>query len=154
MSGARARAAHPIATLALPQVVFALVLALAIFACADGDAPLRPDTTSGRGGGSGAAGLLIGQWSHDEVFTDDNGGMHSSKTVWRFGEDSTAQRLVIATALGADFADTVLANALWEASATQLTVTFQPPDTGSVTFAYQVHLSTLTLGGVQFQRDE
>ncbi len=154
MSGTRARDARPIPTLVLPRALIALVLALAIFACADGDAPLRPDTTSGRGGGNGAAGLLIGQWSHDEVFTDDNGGVHSSKTVWRFGEDSSAQRLVIATAVGADFADTVRANALWEAAGTQLTVTFQPPDTGSVTFAYEVHLSTLTLGGVQFQRDE
>jgi hypothetical protein len=154
MSGARSRNAQRIAARGLPRAAIALVLTLAIFACVDGDAPLRPDTTSGRGGGNGAGALLIGQWSHDEVFTDDNGGVHSSKTVWRFGSDSTAQRLVIATDVAASFADTVLTNALWEATGTALTVTFQPPDTGSVTFAYQVHLSTLTLGGVQFQRDE
>jgi hypothetical protein len=142
------------AALVLPRTVAALVLALAIFACVDGDSTLRPDTTSGRNGGSGAAALLVGQWSHDEVFTDDNGSVHSSKTVWRFAEDSTAQRLVIATDVAAGFADTVMANARWEASGTQLTITYQPPDTGSVTFAFQVHLSSLTLGGVEFVRDE
>jgi hypothetical protein len=139
---------------ALPRTVIALILTLAIFACVDGDAPLRPDTTSGRGGGSGAGALLVGQWSHDEIFTDDNGGVHSSKTVWRFEEDSTARRLVIATDVAAGFADTVAANALWEATGTKLTITFQPPDTGTVTFTYQVHLSSLTLGGVEFVRDE
>lgn len=140
------------AALALPRAVTALVLALAIFACVDGD----PAGTgiSGRSGGNGAAGLLVGQWSHDEIFSDDNGGVHSSKTVWRFEEDSTAQRLVIATDVAAGFADTVMANALWEATGTKLAITFQPPDTGSVTFTYQVHLSTLTLGGVEFMRDE
>jgi hypothetical protein len=139
---------------ALPRTVIALILTLAIFACVDGDAPLRPDTTSGRGGGSGAGALLVGQWSHDEIFTDDNGGVHSSRTVWRFEEDSTARRLVIATDVAAGFADTVAANALWEATGTKLTITFQPPDTGTVTFTYQVHLSSLTLGGVEFVRDE
>jgi hypothetical protein len=96
----------------------------------------------------------VGQWSHDEIFTDDNGGVHSSRTVWRFEEDSTARRLVIATDVAAGFADTVAANALWEATGTKLTITFQPPDTGTVTFTYQVHLSSLTLGGVEFVRDE
>lgn len=142
------------AALLLPRAAVALILTLAIFACVDGDSALRPDTTSGRGGGSGAAALLVGQWSHDEVFTDDNGGVHSSKTVWRFEEDSTARRLVIATDVAAGFADTVAADALWEATGTQITITFQPPDTGTVTFPYQVHLSSLTLGGVEFMRDE
>lgn len=142
------------AALLLPRAAVALILTLAIFACVDGDSSLRPDTTSGRGGGSGAAALLVGQWSHDEVFTDDNGGVHSSKTVWRFEEDSTARRLVIATDVAAGFADTVAADALWEATGTQITITFQPPDTGTVTFPYQVHLSSLTLGGVEFMRDE
>ncbi|HET7622448.1 MAG TPA: hypothetical protein VFK39_11155 [Gemmatimonadaceae bacterium] len=154
MSSTRPGSARPRVALALPRLVITLVLALAIFACVDGDAPLGPDTTSGRGGGSGAAGLLIGQWSHDEVFTDDNGGVHSSKTVWRFEEDSSARRMVVATDIAAGFADTVVANALWTATGTQLTIAFQPPDSGSVTFPYQVHLSTLTIGGVQFKRDE
>lgn len=142
------------AALALPRTAVAFILALAIFACVDGDSSLRPDTTSGRGGGSGASALLVGQWSHDEVFTDDNGGVHSSKTIWRFEEDSTARRLVIATDVAAGFADTVAADARWEATGTQVTIAFQPPDTGTVTFIYQVHLSTLTLGGVEFVRDE
>ena len=142
------------AALLLPRAAVALILTLAIFACVDGDSSLRPDTTSGRGGGSGAAALLVGQWSHDEVFTDDNGGVHSSKTVWRFEEDSTARRMVIATSVAAGITDTVTATARWEATASKLTVTFQPPDSGTVSFNYQVHLSTLTLGGVQFVREE
>ncbi|HET7552102.1 MAG TPA: hypothetical protein VFK04_12490 [Gemmatimonadaceae bacterium] len=142
------------AALVLPRAVVALTLALAIFACVDGDTSLRPDTTAGRGGGNGAAGLLVGQWSHSEVFTDDNGAVHGSKTVWRFDEDSTARRLVIATDVAAGFADTVAADARWEATGTQLTITFQPPDTGTVTFTYEVHLSSLTLGGVEFVRDD
>ena len=142
------------AALALPRTAIAVVLALAIFACVDGDASVRPDTTSGRGGGGSAGALLVGQWSHDEIFDDDNGGVHSSRTVWRFDEDSTARRLVIATDVAAGFSDTVATDALWEATGTELTITFQPPDTGTVTFTYQVHLSSLTLGGVEFMRDE
>lgn len=137
---------------ALPRTVMALLLAAAIFACVDGDP--TGTGTSGIGGGNGAAGLLVGQWSHTEVFDDDNGDVHSSRTVWRFEEDSTAQRMVIATSVAAGITDTVTANALWEATAAQVSITFQPPDSGTVTFAYQVHLSTLTLGGVQFTRDE
>jgi len=139
---------------ALPRTVLVLAMVLASFACVDGDSPVRPDTTSGRGGGSGAAVLLIGQWSHDEIFSDDGGNLHSSKTVWRFENDSTARRLVIATNVAAAFSDTVIASALWEATGTKLTVTFQPPDSGTVTYPYQVHLSTLTLGGVEFMRDD
>lgn len=140
-------------TFALPRTAVALVLAMAIFACTDGDSPTGTGGT-GTGGGNGAAGLLVGQWSHTEVFEDDGGDLHSSKTVWRFGEDSSAQRMVIATSVAAGITDTVTANARWEATASKLTITFQPPDTGTVSFAYQVHLSTLTLGGVQFVRDE
>ena len=139
---------------ALPRVTVALLAALMLAACVDGGAPLSPDTTSGRGGGTGAGALLMGQWSHTEVFTADDGGVHSSRTVWRFAEDSSAERLVIATDVAAGFADTVTTTALWAASATKLTITYQPPDSGTVTFAYQVHLSTLTLGGVEFVRDE
>ena len=142
------------AKLAFPRTLVALTLALALFACVEGDASLRPDTTSGRGGGGGAAALLVGQWSHDEIFSDDDGGVHGSRTVWRFDEDSTARRLVIATDVAAGFSDTVATDALWEATGTQITITFQPPDTGTVTFTYQVHLSSLTLGGVEFMRDE
>jgi hypothetical protein len=134
-------------------MAMALLLALALHACVDGDSPTSPGG-SGRGGGTGASALLVGQWSHNEVFTDDDGGVHGSRTVWRFDDDSTAQRLVIATDIAAAFSDTVVAGALWEASGTELTIHFQPPDSGTVTFAYQVHLSTLTLGGVQFVRDE
>lgn len=136
-----------------PRIAVALLLSLALYACVDGDSPTSSDG-SGRGGGAGAAGLLVGQWSRTEVFTADDGGVHSSRTVWRFGEDNSAQRLVIATDIAAAFSDTVVASALWEASGTQLTIHFQPPDSGTVSFAYQVHLSTLTIGGVQFVRDE
>jgi hypothetical protein len=131
----------------------ALVLAVAIFACVDGDSPTGTGG-SGTGGGSGAAGLLVGQWSHSEVFQDDNGDVHGSRTVWRFGEDSAAKRMVIATSVAAGITDTVTANGRWEATGAKLTITFQPPDTGTVSFDYQVHLSTLTLGGVEFVRDE
>jgi hypothetical protein len=120
----------------------------------DGDSSLRPDTATGRGGGSGAGALLVGEWSRTEIFSDDGGGLHSSSTVWRFEQDSSARRLVIAADVAAGFADTVAANARWDATGTQLTITFQPPDSGKVTFTYQVHLSTLTLGDVEFQRDE
>jgi hypothetical protein len=136
------------------RTIAVLILSLAIAACVDGDASLRPDTASGRGGGSGAEVLLLGQWSHTEIFSDDGGGLHSSSTVWRFENDSSARRLVIATNVAAGVSDTVAANARWEATGTQLTITFQPPDSGQVTFAYQVRLSTLTLGSVEFQRDE
>lgn len=142
------------AAIALPRTAIALLLAFAVFACVDGDAPLRPDTASGQGGGSGAGALLIGQWSHTEVFTGDDGAVHSSSTVWRFQGDSTAQRLVIAGDVASSFADTVVANARWEATRTNVSIAFQPPDSGTVTFAYQVHLSSLTLGGVDFVRDE
>lgn len=138
---------------ALPRTAVVLVLALAIFACVDGDSPTGTGG-SGTGGGNGAAALLVGQWSHDEVFEDDNGDMHSSRTVWRFGEDSSATRMVIATSVAAGITDTVTVNARWEATASKLTITFLSPDTGTVSFDYQVHLSTLTLGGVQFMRDE
>lgn len=137
----------------LPRTAVALVLAMAIFACVDGDSPTGTGG-SGTGGGNGAAALLVGQWSHVEVFDDDNGDVHSSKTVWRFAEDSTAQRMVIATSVAAGITDTVTANGRWEATAAKVTITFLPPDTGTVSFDYQVHLSTLTLGGVQFMRDE
>ncbi len=141
------------AALALPRAATALVLAMAIFACVDGDSPTGTGG-SATGGGNGAAGLLVGQWSHTEVFEDDNGDVHSSRTVWRFEEDSTARRMVIATSVAAGITDTVTATARWEATASKLTVTFQPPDSGTVSFNYQVHLSTLTLGGVQFVREE
>ena len=141
----------PRATLAL---FGALALGACLGACADGGAPFAPHTTTGRGGGSNASALLVGQWSHDELFTADDGGVHGSRTIWRFDDDSSAMRSVIATDIAAGFADTVTARATWAATGTQLTVTYQPPDSGTVTFAYQVHLSTLTLGGVQFNRDE
>ncbi len=141
------------AAFALPRTALALVLAVAIFACVNGDSPTG-NGGSATGGGNGAAGLLVGKWSHTEVFEDDNGDVHSSSTIWRFDEDSTAKRMVIATSVAAGITDTVTANARWEATASRLTVTFQPPDSGTVNFDYQVHLSTLTLGGVQFAREE
>jgi hypothetical protein len=141
------------AAFALPRTALALVLAMAIFACVDGDSPTG-NGGAATGGGNGAAGLLVGQWSHTEVFEDDNGDVHSSRTVWRFDEDSSAERMVIATSVAAGITDTVTASARWEATASKLTVTFQPPDSGTVSFNYQVHLSTLTLGGVQFLREE
>jgi hypothetical protein len=138
---------------ALPRAAMALGLAMAIFACVDGDSSTGTGG-SGTGGGNGAAALLVGQWSHVEVFDDDNGDVHSSKTVWRFAEDSTAQRMVIASSVAAGITDTVTANARWEATASKIDITFLPPDTGAVSFTYQVHLSSLTLGGVEFTREE
>jgi len=127
------------------------VTALAAVGCVDGDSPTRSGT-SGIGGGASA--LLVGQWSRTVVFDDDAGDIHSSRTIWRFDDDSSAKRTVIATSVAAGITDTVSTNARWEATATQVTITYQQPDSGAVTFPYTVHLSTLTLGGVQFVRDE
>jgi hypothetical protein len=131
--------------------VLALGFAIAVAACVDGDSPTRSGTS---GIGGGAAALLVGQWSRTVVFDDDGGDIHSSRTVWRFEADSGAKRMVIATSVAAGITDTVSADARWEATPTQVTIDFQQPDSGTVTFPYQVHLSTLTLGGVEFVRDE
>ncbi len=135
----------------LLALVFALTVTAWLAACVDGDSPTGSGT-SGRGGGTGI--LLVGQWSHTKVFDDDGGDIHSSRTIWRFDRDSSAKRMVIASSVAAGITDTVSADARWEATQSRVSIVFQPPDSGTVTFAYQVHLSTLTLDGVQFVRDE
>lgn len=78
--------------------------------------------------------------------------MHASETVWEFRADGTAARTVTVNNLSEGFFDTVTANALWSVNGTTVTVTFTPPDSGTVQFSFRVEGSILTLDGRDFRR--
>jgi len=139
---------------AFPRAGMLLLATLALGACLDGGAPLAPDTPSatGGGGGGGSSSPLVGEWSRTLLFTADDGGIHTSRTIWWFDADGSAERWVIATSVAAGFADTVTDAALWDADGTRVTIAYQPPATGTVTFDYTVRSDTLTLGGESFAR--
>lgn len=143
-----------------PQVAAVLVAALALGACVDGGALSAPDTSTATGGGTGVGGSgdggssLVGEWSRTILFTADDGDIHTSRTIWWFDADSSAARWVIAASVAAGFADTVTADALWDADGRRVTISYEPPATGTVTFDYSVRADTLTLGGEVFVRDD
>ena len=130
-----------------------VVAVLSVMACTDASGPITRAGTSARGGGGGGDDpMLVGQWSRTVIFATDDGDIHSSQTIWSFQSDSTARRSVIATSVAAGIADTVIANARWEAGGTTVIITFEPPDSGVVSFDYRVQADTLTLGGLEFLR--
>lgn len=127
--------------------------ALCAAACVDVGSPITREPTTAIGRPDPAT-ALVGGWSRTVIFTAGDGDVHSSETIWHFRSDSTADRTVVATSVAAGVADTVVATALWEASGSQVTITYLPPDAGTATFEYSVHADTLTLGGQDFVRDE
>jgi hypothetical protein len=138
---------------AFPRPGILLLATFAMGACLDSGAPLAPDTPGAIGGGVGGGGsALVGEWSRTLIFTTDDGDIHSSRTIWWFDADGSAERWVIATSLAAEFADTVTAAALWDADGVRVTIAYQPPAAGTVTFDYTVRSDTLTLGGDFFVR--
>lgn len=139
----------------LRRVAITLLVTVALGACVDGGAPVAPGTTSARGGsGAGGGGALVGEWSRTVIFAADDGDIHTSRTIWWFDSSGTAERWVIAGSVAAGFADTVTATARWDASGTRVTISYQPPDTGTVTFDYAVRSDTLTLGEEEYIRDD
>ena len=138
---------------AFPRAGILLLAMFAMGACRDSGAPLAPETPGAIGGGGGGGGsALVGEWSRTLIFTADDGDIHSSRTIWWFDADGSAERWVIATSVSTGFADTVTAAALWDADGVRVTIEYQPPATGAVTFDYTVRSDTLTLGGDTFVR--
>ncbi|MFN2399084.1 MAG: hypothetical protein ABR543_10675 [Gemmatimonadaceae bacterium] len=133
------------------------ILASAVVACG-GPVDLRVGPTGPPGGISGGglqpapSRILVGRWSRILFFTDAAGAVHASETVWEFRADGTAARTVTVNNLSEGFFDTVTAHAFWSVNGTTVTVTFTPPDSGSVQFSFRIEGSILTLDGRDFRR--
>lgn len=139
-------------TAAFPRLGILLLATFAMGACLDSGGPLAAAPPGAIGGGGSGDSALVGEWSRTLLFTTDDGDIHMSRTIWSFDADGSAERWVIATSVAAGFADTVTAAALWDADGVRVTIEYQPPATGTVTFDYTVRSDTLTLGGDSFVR--
>lgn len=95
---------------------------------------------------------LVGSWWRILVFTDEDGTVHSSETTWRFDATGNATRTVVATNLTHGFFDTVVAGARWRTEGGDVVITFVPPNSGTVRFAYRVTADTLLLDTRAFLR--
>ena len=136
--------------------VAAAALVLALGACIDATGPATAGSSMGTGtsgGGSSASHdeRLLGRWSRTLVITTDTDAQ-SSQTIWEFRADGSATRTVITLDLAMGVADTLSTDATWSTSSTFVTIAYLPPAGGTVTFAFTVSGSTLTLGSDQFTR--
>ncbi len=134
-----------------------VTLALAASTACGGDVVLGLRTgTPGTGGGSGSpdrAPELIGRWTHTVIFNTMN-SVQSSETVWEFRADGGAIRTVTILDLTSGVGDVITSVGTWQTSGGVVTITFLPPDFGSVSFGFQLSAGggILTLGGTVFQR--
>ena len=115
------------------------------------DRPGGTGTTGGSGGssGGGVESRLVGAWSHILYFYDDFGDFRSSQTVWSFSADGVAVRTVYARNETWGTSDAVVAIARWRIDAGDVEITWQPPFTGSVRYAYRLE-SSATYGDVLY----
>ena len=98
---------------------------------------------------------LFGVWRRTLYFQGVDGSTNSSETSWRFSPDGFAVRTVVARNLTFGYADAVHAVALWRVEAGAVVLTFQPPDAGTVRFAYAVDRvggGVLVLGRERYAR--
>ena len=108
------------------------------------------------GGGSQASSALVGRWNRIIYFYDAFGSLHSSETEWLFAADGSAARTVITRNLSEGFADAAVLLARWRVEGSEVVITYQPPNTGTVRFGYRFEASAagtlLFLGETQFVR--
>lgn len=123
-------------------------------ACFDTRGPLAPIGHVESGGGTAGtqSPSLVGRWSNTVLITTPTGDVQSSQTIWSFRADGTADRTVITRSVAAGVADTVVSSARWATSGARVTITFDTPGSGTVTFDFSVSGDTLTLGGQTFTR--
>lgn len=113
-------------------------------------------TGGGAGGGSQASSALVGRWNRIVYFYDAFGSLHSSETEWVFAADGSAARTVITRNLTEGFADASVLLARWRVEGSEVVISYQPPDAGTVRFGYRFEGSSvgtlLYLGETQFVR--
>jgi hypothetical protein len=129
-------------TSALRAAAVAMVLAGAL-ACGGADVT----GTAGRGTGTSGGGTdggtttgdarLVGRWSRTVYFYDEYGSLNSSRTEWTFAADGAAARTVTATNWDLGLSDAVVALARWSTAGNEIVIAYQPPDAGTVRFAFR-----------------
>ncbi|HET7585137.1 MAG TPA: hypothetical protein VFK13_09520 [Gemmatimonadaceae bacterium] len=137
--------------------ILALLAIAAGAASCDGDAILgiqtgTPGSVGGGGGGSSnLAPELVGRWRHTEIFNTPN-SIQSSQTVWEFRSDGIAVRTITVVDLTTGVGDVITSTGSWSTNGLVVTISFFPPDFGSVSFDFRIVGGVLTLGGIPFQR--
>lgn len=139
----------------------ALASVLACGGVGDGPAGVNGGTGTGTGGSGGGGGTqsssaLVGRWNRIIYFYDAFGSLHSSETEWVFAADGSAARTVITRNLSEGFADAAVLLARWRVEGSEVVITYQPPNAGTVRFGYRFEASSvgtlLFLGETQFVR--
>ena len=98
---------------------------------------------------------LFGLWRRTVYFEGTDGSTNSSETSWRFSPDGLAARTVVARNLSYGYADAVRAVATWRVEGGTVVIAFEPPDRGTVRFAYAVDRAggdVLVLGRERYLR--
>ena len=117
-------------------------------------------TVAGAGATSTTAGALdaalLGRWRRALAFTARDGTLNSSETTWAFAGDGSAVRTVVSRNLAAGLADGFSTRAAWRTANRTVTITYLPPDAGTVRFTYLVERApagdVLYLNGQAFAR--
>lgn len=137
-----------------------VVLAALVLACTGseitGSAGPGTGTPGGGNGGGTNESALVGRWTRTIYFYDDFGGLHSSRTEWTFAADGGAARTVTATNWDDGWSDATVSLARWRTEGSEVVITFQPPDAGTVRFSYRFESTIdgplLWLGSTAFFR--
>jgi hypothetical protein len=94
---------------------------------------------------------LLGTWSRTLLTTGASGFLLSSETRWTFAADGGVERRVVTYDYGFGLGDQVITTGTWTTDAGSITIRFDAPLGGSVSFAYRV---TATLEGALLALDD
>lgn len=128
--------------------------------CADsgttGLADREPGALAG-GAGTGTGAMhardaaLVGTWSRTVLTTGGSGYLQSSETRWTFAPDGSAERWLLTVDYGYGVGDRVVQTGAWRTAAGRVTIAYDAPPGGEVTFGYRV---VSTTAGVQLSLDD
>lgn len=104
------------------------------------------------GGRDVAASSLVGTWQRAFFFVDDFGFAQGTETTWQFNANGTATRLQVTSNFTLGIADTVVSEARYEASGTQLVIDFVAPSPGRIILEFRFSGNQLLLAGEQYRR--
>lgn len=103
-------------------------------------------------GGNPSTTSLVGTWQRAFFFLDDFGFAQGTETTWQFNGDGTATRFQVTSNFTLGLADTLVSEARYSTSGSQLIIDFTAPNPGRVTFDFRFSGNQLLLAGESYRR--
>lgn len=104
------------------------------------------------GGSPVARSDLVGTWQRAFFFLDQFGFANGTETTWVFNSDGSAIRFLVTSNFTLGVADTIVSEARFSTSGTDVTIDFISPSPGRVVLDYRFSGTQLVLAGEPYRR--